>query len=74
MIHEQVYLWTSQHYAAAAASDREAQNIKNMKRENRHMDTFKLQTRSRCIECGRVFNLLNEEEAGEYYYGHDCEA
>ena len=44
-----------------------------MKRESKRMDTFKLQTRARCIECGRVFNLLNEEEAGEYYYGHDCE-
>jgi len=38
------------------------------------MDSFKLQTRARCVECGRVFNLLNEEEAGEYYYGHDCES
>jgi len=45
-----------------------------MKRESKHMDTLKLQTRARCVECGRVFNLLNEEEAGEYYYGHDCEA
>jgi hypothetical protein len=38
------------------------------------MEAFKLQTRARCVECGRIFNLLNEEEAGEYYYGHDCEA
>jgi hypothetical protein len=38
------------------------------------METFKLQTRARCVECGRIFNLLNEEEAGEFYYGHDCEA
>jgi hypothetical protein len=70
---------TSQHWESAAAAVivygiEKLSNIKNMKRENRHMDTFKLQTRSRCIECGRVFNLLNEEEAGEYYYGHDCEA
>jgi hypothetical protein len=38
------------------------------------MNSFKLQTRARCVECARVFDLLNEEEAGEYYYGHDCEA
>ena len=31
-------------------------------------------TTATCIECDRVFNLLNEEDAGEYYYGHDCEA
>lgn len=27
-----------------------------------------------CPECGRVFNLMNEDDASEYYYGHDCEA
>ena len=26
-----------------------------------------------CPECGRVFDLLDKEEAGEWYYGHDCE-
>jgi hypothetical protein len=26
-----------------------------------------------CEECYRIFDLLDEEEAGEYYYGHDCE-
>ena len=26
-----------------------------------------------CFECKRIFDLLNEEEANEYYYGHDCE-
>jgi hypothetical protein len=26
------------------------------------------------VECNRVFDLLNEEEAGEWAYGHDCEA
>lgn len=60
--------------AAIVSGIEKRKNIKNMKRENKHMETFKLQTRARCIECGRVFNLLNEEEAGEYYYGHDCEA
>jgi len=27
----------------------------------------------RCRECGRVFDLLNESDADEFYYGHDCE-
>lgn len=26
-----------------------------------------------CYECGREFNLLIEEEAEEWFYGHDCE-
>jgi hypothetical protein len=30
-------------------------------------------TKATCIECNRVFNLLNEEDAGEYFFGHDCE-
>jgi hypothetical protein len=28
----------------------------------------------KCPECERVFDLLDEEDANEYYYGHDCEA
>ena len=27
-----------------------------------------------CVECGRIFDLRDETEAEEYYYGHDCEA
>jgi hypothetical protein len=30
-------------------------------------------TRVRCPECGRVFDLLDEDDAGEWYYGYDCE-
>lgn len=26
-----------------------------------------------CEECGRVFDLLDEDDAAEYAYGHDCE-
>lgn len=26
-----------------------------------------------CPECGRVFDLLDETDANEWYYGHDCE-
>ena len=28
----------------------------------------------KCGECQRAFNLLDETDAEEFYYGHDCEA
>ena len=34
---------------------------------------MKVQTTAKCEECGRVFDLTDEEEASEFYYGHDCE-
>lgn len=27
----------------------------------------------KCKECNRTFDLWNEEEAGEWFFGHDCE-
>ena len=27
----------------------------------------------RCVECGRVFDLLDPIDAEEWAYGHDCE-
>lgn len=29
--------------------------------------------KTRCPECGRVFDLLDETDAEEWAYGHDCE-
>jgi len=29
--------------------------------------------KAKCVECGRVFDLLDEDDANEYYYGHDCQ-
>lgn len=26
-----------------------------------------------CVECGRIFDLLNETDTTELSYGHDCE-
>jgi hypothetical protein len=26
-----------------------------------------------CPECGRIFDLLNPDDASDYEYGHDCE-
>jgi hypothetical protein len=26
-----------------------------------------------CVECNRVFDLLNEKDLEELAYGHDCE-
>lgn len=25
-----------------------------------------------CSECDRTFDLTNDEQAQEWYYGHDC--
>ena len=30
-------------------------------------------TATKCAECGRIFDLMDEDDASEYYYGHDCE-
>lgn len=27
-----------------------------------------------CVECGRRFDLTNQQDADEFAYGHDCEA
>jgi hypothetical protein len=27
-----------------------------------------------CKECEKYFNLFNEDEAAEWYFGHDCES
>ena len=26
-----------------------------------------------CPECERVFDLTDEDDANEWFYGHDCE-
>ena len=28
---------------------------------------------TKCVECNRVFDLMNETDMDEYAYGHDCE-
>lgn len=30
-------------------------------------------TLTKCAECGRTFDLNDEDQAAEWYYGHDCE-
>ncbi len=32
-----------------------------------------IQTKAKCQECGRIFDLTNEVDAEEWAYGHDCE-
>ena len=27
-----------------------------------------------CPECGRRFDMLDDDDANEWHYGHDCEA
>jgi hypothetical protein len=34
---------------------------------------MKIPTKAKCAECGRVFDLLDEIDADEWSYGHDCE-
>lgn len=29
--------------------------------------------KARCVECDRVFDLLDELDADEWAFGHDCE-
>lgn len=28
---------------------------------------------TKCPECSRVFDLMVEDDAEEWFYGHDCE-
>lgn len=34
---------------------------------------MKIRTKTKCPECDRVFDLMDEDDANEWYYGHDCE-
>ena len=36
------------------------------------LDIWKVSKR-KCVECGRVFNLLVKSDADEFHDGHDCE-
>lgn len=33
---------------------------------------MKVQSKVKCVECDRIFDLLDVEQAEEWYYGHDC--
>jgi len=33
-----------------------------------------VRTKARCQECGRVFDLMEDVDAEEWHYGHECEA
>jgi len=35
--------------------------------------SMRIQTKAQCPECDRVFDLLDEVDAEEFHYGHDCE-
>jgi len=47
--------------------------MNNNNDETTTMPTMVLGTRSTCQECGRVFDLMNDVDAEEWHYGHDCE-
>jgi hypothetical protein len=29
--------------------------------------------KAKCAECDRVFDMRDEDQANDYWYGHDCE-
>jgi hypothetical protein len=44
-----------------------------MYRESGGVWAMKISTKARCVECNRVFDLLDDNDANEWAYGHDCE-
>ena len=32
-----------------------------------------METKVVCVECDRVFDMFDETDAEEWFYGHDCE-
>ena len=36
--------------------------------------SINVNTTAKCHECGRIFDLLDDSQAEEWHYGHDCEA
>jgi hypothetical protein len=42
-------------------------------RTNQRRQEMKITTTVICQECFRVFDLLDEKDAEEWSYGHDCE-
>jgi len=33
-----------------------------------------METKVACVECNRVFDMFDETDTEEWFYGHDCEA
>lgn len=29
--------------------------------------------KTRCVECGRSFDMFDDDDAAEFYFGHDCQ-
>ncbi len=52
---------------------------KNTEEEWQRLEAARIVLRNRntlrvvCVECEREFNLVKEDEAQEWYNGHDCE-
>ena len=36
-------------------------------------EKVQVRTKAKCPECGRIFNLMDENDASEFFDGHDCE-
>jgi len=37
------------------------------------MSIMNMNTTATCVECDRVFDMFNEIDCEEWFYGHDCE-
>ena len=53
----------------------------NMVKTSQEMDIdmtnkmgIKIMRKAQCVECDRIFDLLDEVDNEEWFYGHDCEA
>lgn len=44
-----------------------------MSKDNTLEQIARQQQRVQCPECERVFDLMDEDDANEWFYGHDCE-
>ena len=45
----------------------------SQKRHKEKKMSIAVKTKTKCAECGRVFDLMNRADAEEFYYGHECE-
>lgn len=37
------------------------------------MEQKRVECLRQCVECERIFDLADEQQAQEWFYGHDCE-
>jgi len=48
-------------------------DVESAPRRRRPASAVPVNTKRECVECGRVFDMLDATDADEWHYGHDCE-